>query len=134
MTSLHQLVLRDDHEAIESMIRRKIAGAPTLILDATNQPPLLLYAASVGANKTFEMLLQTRPTLHMRDGLGLGLISYIDASPKFNDTLEVLLRSRHPEVVQLILCAPQAFLDRMPSRLVDLASETIHVSISQTKH
>lgn len=117
------------------MIReRKIAGAATPIPDAINQPPLLLYAPSVGANKTFEMLLQTRPTLHLRDSIGLGLISYIDASPSFNDTLEVLLRSRHPEVVQLILCAPQAFLDKMPSRLVDLASEMLHISISQTKH
>lgn len=120
MRDLQKLVLDDDADAIARAVRRReISGADTPVFGVPDFPPLLLYAAHVGAARTFAAMLATMGPLELVDVAGRGLHDYLRTGDWGDEMTRVLLRSGHPGLVPFLVQSPECFLRGLSDETID---------------
>lgn len=120
MRDLQHLVLADDADAIARAIRRReISGADTPVFGVADFPPLLLYAAHVGAARTFAAMLATMGPLDLIDVAGRGLHDYLRTSAKRDDMVRLLLAAGHPGVMDFLVRSPDDFIHSLSDETIE---------------
>lgn len=130
MSDLRDLVLSDDADTIARRLRTgeiRTMNAP--VSGVPDYPPLLHYAAQVGAKDVFARLLATMGPLDATDTRGSGLHRYL----RTDAMARILAESNHPGASLFFQGAPPELVDALSDSTIALIQSKLGLVVSRPK-